>query len=79
MRAHGLHPAYANVGVIPAWRTAGYLGPDHFALPNAPRRLCPDPRMIPPVASPPRCRHPRAAPQPVPQGPGRPARGPAVN
>jgi thiosulfate dehydrogenase (quinone) large subunit len=50
----GVNPAYAIVGVflILAWRNAGYIGLDRFALPMLRKQLDPGPRMIRPVASP---------------------------
>ena len=58
----GVNPAYAIVAVflILAWRNAGYLGLDRFALPMMRDRFRPGPRMVTPEASPP------AVPEPVP-------------
>jgi thiosulfate dehydrogenase [quinone] large subunit len=52
----GVNPAYAIVAVflILAWRNAGYIGLDRFALPMLHRRLHPAPRMIAPVDPAPR-------------------------
>jgi thiosulfate dehydrogenase (quinone) large subunit len=51
----GVNPAYAIVSVflILAWRNAGYLGLDRFALPMMRNRLRPGPRTVTPAASPP--------------------------
>lgn len=50
----GVNPAYAIVGVflILAWRNAGYIGLDRFALPMLRKQLHPGPRMMQPVVSP---------------------------
>jgi thiosulfate dehydrogenase (quinone) large subunit len=51
----GVNPAYALVAVflILAWRNAGYLGLDQFALPLIRSRLRPGPPTLTPVPSPP--------------------------
>ena len=51
----GVNPAYAIVAVflILAWRNAGYLGLDRFALPMAGKRLHRTPSVTPQLAPPP--------------------------
>jgi thiosulfate dehydrogenase (quinone) large subunit len=62
----GVNPAYAIVAVflILAWRNAGWLGLDRFALPMIPSRFRPGPRPVTPEASPPTA--PTVVPAPAP-------------
>jgi thiosulfate dehydrogenase [quinone] large subunit len=62
----GVNPAYAIVAVflILAWRNAGYIGLDRFALPVMGSRLRPAPRMIEPADP---ATHPVPAPRADPQ------------
>jgi thiosulfate dehydrogenase [quinone] large subunit len=66
----GVNPAYAIVAVllILAWRNAGYLGLDRFALPMMSDRFRPGPRSVTPPASPPAVPSPPTVPAPAPAG-----------